>query len=162
MNKSKQSNHVNIKNKKTPLIGNKKIKKSFKKWKFGTINIRTGKDDGKIYSVVKEIDRANLEFCAIQEIRRIAKEGKIVELDNGNKYEIHWSGYQKKREAGVGLVIRIHPDIIVGNIEYINHRIISSTMRIYGLNIKVVSIYAPTENYNGKKLLKQIIFIGNL
>ena len=57
------------------------INKYFKSWKFGTVNIRSGKekDEGsKIYGI--EVAKLNLTFCCLQEVkyRNIGK--KLVEL----------------------------------------------------------------------------------
>ena len=40
---------------------------------------------------------------------------KMVCLDTGEKFEFHWAGYQKKREAGVGILIRVDPNIKISS-----------------------------------------------
>ena len=44
----------------------------YKQWSFGTINIRTGKennDGAKIYSIAKELSKSKMEFLLLQEVR---------------------------------------------------------------------------------------------
>ena len=55
----------------TKLILQKKLNQ-YRKWSFGTLNIRTGKenDDGaKMYSVAKEMSKTDLQFLLLQEVR---------------------------------------------------------------------------------------------
>jgi len=61
-------------------------------WKLGTINVRTGKEDQKLEQIVKEIRKADLSVCGLQEVRRI-KTGSALISNEGNKYEIYWSGH---------------------------------------------------------------------
>ena len=67
----------------------------FKKWSFGTINIRSGKEKeegAKIYAVVKEVNRAGLLFCCLQEVKYRNTGSKLIVLDTGESYEFHWCG----------------------------------------------------------------------
>ena len=46
--------------------------KHFHSWRCGTLNIRSGKEKqegAKMYSVTKEISKAGLSFCCLQEVR---------------------------------------------------------------------------------------------
>ena len=43
----------------------------FHHWKIGTINIRTGKDDEKLENVVRQINKAGVSICGLQEVRRL-------------------------------------------------------------------------------------------
>ena len=81
------------------------MKQTFYKWKIGTINVRTCKDDQKLERVVKEVHKANLEICALQEVRRLNQGSATIKCDN-TKYEIHWSGHSLKRQHGVGFITR--------------------------------------------------------
>ena len=79
----------------------------FKRWKCGTINIRSGKekDEGaKIYSIAKQISKMDLSFCCIQEMKYRNTGKKLIELDNGKKYHFLWCGTKKKRQHGVGIL----------------------------------------------------------
>ena len=64
------------------------INKCFKYWKFGTVNIRSGKekDEGsKIYGIAKQVAKLNLTFCCLQEVKYRNNGKKLVELDSGEK-----------------------------------------------------------------------------
>ena len=119
--------------------------KLFHNWKIGTINIRTGKDDEKIERVVKEIDKAGLIICGLQEVRRLTKGSAILETESKNKYEIYWSGYQTKRQHGVGIVIKCDPNIDVLDVAQVNPRLIVVDVNVYGCCLRIVNCYAPTE-----------------
>ena len=88
-------------------ISNLNIKKQihFKTWRFGTINIRSGKekDEGaKIYSICKLLAKTKLNICFLQEVKYRNCGSKLITIDTGEKYEFHWCGMKKRREAGVG------------------------------------------------------------
>ena len=60
----------------------------FHNWEFGTINIRSGKEKlegAKMYMIATEVARANLSFCALQEVRHGNTGDKIIELKSGKK-----------------------------------------------------------------------------
>ena len=65
-----------------------------KSWSFGTINIRSGKEKevAKIYAVVKEVNRAGLIFCSLQEVKNRNTGSKLIVPDTGETYEFHWCG----------------------------------------------------------------------
>ncbi len=53
----------------------------YRKWSFGSLNIRTGKenDDGaKIYSVTKEMSKTGLQFLLLQEVRWKGVDSKLI------------------------------------------------------------------------------------
>jgi len=52
---------------------------------------------------VKECARFDLTFCCLQKVRWWCTGSKLTELNSGEKYEFHWTGYQKNREDVVGL-----------------------------------------------------------
>ena len=125
----------------------------FKKWSFGTINIRSGKekDEGaKMYLVAKEIEKAGLSFCCLQEVKYRNSGKKLIRLDNGVSYEFQWCGMKKRREAGVGFLIRVDHNIVVKETEILDPRVIAINLKIYGFNTRVVNVYAPTETESSK------------
>ena len=73
-------------------------------------------------------------FCCLQEVkyRNIGK--KIVELDSGEKYEFHWCG------------IKCDKDITIDGPDFEDPWIIAFNLKIYGFNIRLVNVYAPTES----------------
>ena len=118
-------------------------------WKIGTINVRTGKEDEKIERIVREVDKAGLYICALQEVRRLNKGSAIVscECENSlNKYEIHWSGNTLKRHHGVGFIIKVDPNIEVTQIDCVSARVIVLHVRVYGCLLRIINCYAPTED----------------
>ena len=121
----------------------------FKTWKFGTINIRSGKEKGqgdKIYAITKQIAKLKLSFCSLQEVKYRNSGSKLIELDSGEKYEFHWIGMKKRREHGVGVLIKHDKDIEVSEPDIIDHRIIAFNIKIFGFSIRLVNAYAPTES----------------
>ena len=117
-------------------------------WSFGSLNIRTGKenDDGaKIYSVAKEMSKTGLQFLLLQEVRWKGVDSKLIELDIGEKYEFHWSGYKRKREAGVGILIRIDNFTEIEAPDFNTPRIMGINLKIHGFNLRVVNVYSPTD-----------------
>ena len=119
--------------------------KIYHQWKIGTVNIRTGKDDSKLERVVKEIDKAGLYICVLQEVRRLRKGSAIIKTDTRHEYEVYWSGYQTKRHHGVGIVIKSDPNIDVLDITPVNPRLIVADINVYGCCLRIINCYAPTE-----------------
>ena len=113
----------------------------------GSINVRTATCDAKCEEVIaREADRANLTICGLQETRRL-KKGEVILNIPGKKsqYIFHWSGFERKREYGVGLLIRKSPFIQAENVNYHGPRHISASIVIKGCKVFVISAYAPTE-----------------
>ena len=54
--------------------------------------------------------------------------------------------YEKRREAGVGILIKCDKDITIDGPDFEDPRIIAFSMKIYGFNIRLVNVYAPTES----------------
>ena len=63
--------------------------------------------------IAKEVSRQNLIFCCLQEVK-YRNSGKIlIGLDTGEKFEFHWCSMKKRREAGVGILIRVDQNIVI-------------------------------------------------
>lgn len=69
----------------------------------------------------------------------------MVELDNGAKYDVIWSGYKQKKQAGAALVFKHDPNIHIEDIEYISSRIVAVYATIFGFKLKLISCYSPTD-----------------
>ena len=82
-------------------------------------------------------------FCCLQEVRWRDIDSKVIQLDTGEAYEFHWSGYKKKREAGVAILIRVHPNIEINTSDVNEPRVIAINIKIYGFKLTVVNGYAP-------------------
>ena len=122
--------------------------KNFKKWKFGTINIRSGKErdlGAKLYCIAKEVSKAGLTFCCLQEVKYLNNDKKIITLDTGEKFEFHWCGRKKRREAGVGILIKVDAQIEVSDPDIQDPRVMTMNLKIYGFNLRIVNVYSPTE-----------------
>ena len=120
----------------------------FKKWKCGTINIRSGKekDEGaKIYCVAKEVSNLGLSFCCLQEVRYRNTGKKLIQLDNGEQYKFFWSGPKARRIYGVGFIVRVDKEIVFKEPDVNDPRLMAMDITISGFNIRVVNAYAPTE-----------------
>ncbi|XP_066911780.1 uncharacterized protein [Clytia hemisphaerica] len=117
-------------------------------WKLGTINVRTGREDQKLERIIREIDKADINICALQEVRRFSQGSASIPIktnDFTNKYEVYWSGYTQKRMHGAGIVVKVNPNIEVSDIIYVNSRIIVAEITLYGCHLKIICCYAPTE-----------------
>lgn len=150
MNK-KQSKKCHRNRKMQKKLSKKKNTKKFsqyKRWSFGTLNIRTGKENdngAKIYSIAKEMSKTDMQFMLLQEVRWRGIGSKIIELDTGDKFEFHWSGYKRKREAGVGILIRINKNIEINTPDYNEPRVMGIDLKVYGFNLRIINVYSPTE-----------------
>ena len=136
------------------------IDKSFKYWKFGQINFRSGKQKGegaKIYAITKQVAKLNLSFCCLQELKYRNTGKQLITLDSGGKYEFHWCGTKKRREGGVGMLIKIDKEIVVKDPDLEDPRMIAIDMKVYGFIVRVVNVYAPTES-GGSELQKNSFY----
>ena len=129
-------------------------------WKFGTINIRTGneKDEGfKMYSIAKEAAKANLSFCCLQEVRYRNSGSKVITLNTGESYVFFWGGPKKRRDGGVGILIKQCRDIIIEDPDIQEPRIMAMNVIIKGFRIRIVIIYSHT-NCDGSDSQKDILY----
>ena len=118
-------------------------------WKIGTINIRTGKDDEKLENAVRQINKAGISICGLQEVRRLRTGSAIIKTEvDGimSKYEVYWSGNTVKRQHGVGIAVKVENGIDIVEVTPVNARIIVLDIVVYGCALRVINCYAPTEN----------------
>ena len=136
----------------------KNLTNLFQTWSFGTINRRSGKEKNegaKIYAVAKEIVRAGLSFCCLQEVKYRNTGNKLTRLDTGEEFEFHWCGQNRRRDAGVRIMIKVHPDIEISTPDVLDPRV----MAIHGFNIRVVNGYSPT-NCDGSEYQQETLLLG--
>ena len=129
-------------------------------WSFGSINIRTGKEKSegaRIYMITKEIARKKLLFCSLQEVRYRNNGHKVISLDSGESYVFLWSGRKKRRDAGVGLIIKLCNDIAFDDPDIEDPRVMAINLTINGLKIRLVNAYAPT-NCDGSEQQKDLFY----
>ena len=84
-----------------------------------------------------------MEFLLLQEVRWRGIGSKIIEIDNGDKFEFHWSGFKRKREAGVGILIRVCNEIEINDPAFTEP--MGMNLRVNGFNLRVVNAYSPTD-----------------
>ena len=124
-------------------------RKNFHSWRIGTINIRTGKDDIKLEHVIREIAKAKLSVCALQEVRRLNNNSVLIankQNDVAQNYELYWSGHATKRQHGVGIAIKVEKGIDIEEVTPVSPRIITANLLLHGCSLRVICCYAPTED----------------
>ena len=99
-----------------------------------------------MYIIAKEMDKAGLTFCCLQEVRHRGKNKKVIELNNGNQFVFMWCGKKKKREAGVGFLIKIGHGIDYSEPDICSPRVLAIDMKIHGFKIRMVNVYSPTNS----------------
>ena len=77
-----------------------------------------------MYMVANEIDKAGLIFCFLQEVRHRGSNKKLIRLHNGNQLLFMWRGKKKRRDAGVGILIRVGNDIEYSEPDISNPRLL--------------------------------------
>ena len=125
-------------------------------WKIGTINIRTGKEQSegaKMYMVTKQVANAGLLICSLQEVRHRNSGKKIINLDTGESYIFFWSGLKKRRDAGVGILIKQCKDVTYEEPDINDPRVMALNVKIRGYDVRLVNVYAPT-NSDGSESAK--------
>ena len=123
--------------------------RQFQTWSFGSVNIRSGKqkDEGaKIYSIVKAISKAKSVFCCLQEVKYRNWGKKLIQLDNGERYEFHWCGNKKRRSAGVAFIIKVDDYVTIKEPDVLDSIIMAINMIIHVFNLRVLNVYNPTES----------------
>ena len=90
------------------------------------------------YMICKE---ANLDVVCIQEVRRL-NEGSVSHLG----YDFYWTGTKSKRIYGVGIAVRKCPEILIQSVIHSSCRIMAMDLSIRGFKIRIISVYAPTED----------------
>ena len=114
---------------------------------FGTYNVRTLKDVGKITQIAVKANELNLDFIGIQEHRRIIKDKYTCYTNGSIQYDFFHSSANKKGGGGVGIFIKkIHVPYI-RNIDVVSERIFKITLN-YNPLVTIYSVYAPTLGTN--------------
>ena len=123
--------------------------KQYCNWKIGTINVLTASDDLNLYECLRQCTRAKLDVCCFQEMRRLGKDSVQVSVttdDETAEWNVWWSGYKRDRKYGVGIAIRISKSVIIQNIEQVSPRLMWIECVCYGIKLRIISAYAPTED----------------
>ena len=120
----------------------------FKRWKLGSINIRSGKEKSegaKIYCITKEVARAGLSICLLQEVRYRNNGQRIIRLNTGESYEFVWSGPKRRRETGVAFLIKVESGITYSKPDVEDPRLIAMNITVHGFKLRIVNVYSPTD-----------------
>ena len=113
-----------------------------------------------MYIVTKEAAKAGLAFCCLQEVKYRNFGKKLIRLNSGECYEFHWAGNKKKREAGVGILVRVDPNIQIKDPDIQTARLITMDLVIYGFNVRLINAYSPTDS--GQNETKKDLFYREL
>ena len=98
----------------------------------------------KLYSMAKTADHLNLHVICIQEFIHKNDGQKLIELYNGNKYEIYWAGNDQKRRNGVAILVGKNDNLKLEPPDIKTERIIALHATIESFPIRIISAYAPT------------------
>ena len=104
-----------------------------KSWKLGCINIRSGKEKSegaKMYAVAKEIDRLGITVCCLQEVRYRNNDKRTISLPSGAEYDFIWSGPKRRRDNGVGFLVKVDRNIVAEEPETQDTRVIAMNINI--------------------------------
>ena len=64
-----------------------------------------------------------------------------------------WCGMKKRREDGVGMMIKLDPEITVCEPDVCDPRVMAVNIKLFGFSIRVITCYSPTES-DGSPLQK--------
>ena len=146
-NSLKSKHDKNTEKRQTSLIHSSKYKGNFNDWKLGSINIRSGKEKSegaKMYAVAKEIDRLGITICCLQEVRYRNNDKRTISLPSGAEYDFIWSGPKRRRDNGVGFLVKVDRNIVAAEPDTQDPRIIAMNINVYGFKIRLVNAYSPT------------------
>ena len=107
--------------------------------------------------IAKEAARAKVQFCTLQEVRYRNSGRKIISLDTGESYIFLWCGRKKRRDAGVGILIKQSKDVSIEEPDITDPRVMAMNIQIKGFNIRLVNAYAPT-NSDGSDNQKDVFY----
>ena len=71
---------------------------------------------------------------------------KLIRLNNGDNFKFIWCVKKKRRELGVGFLIKDDPWIIVDEPDLKDPRMLSVSITVYGFKIRLVNAYSKNGN----------------
>lgn len=122
--------------------------------KFGTWNVRTMNDSGKLAQISHEMDNYNLSLMGLSEMRW-AGCGEF-KLGNGDTLIYSCKDQSENRESGVGLLIKKSIRGALLSWTPVSDRIILATFRTRARDLSIVQCYAPTEN--AEEVIKEAFY----
>ena len=97
-----------------------------------------------MYMIAKEVAKLNLAYCVLQEVRHRNTGNKIIQLNTGEKFQFYWCGQKKRRDFGVGILVKVDPKIHISEPDFNTPRVMGINLNIYGFKVRVVIGYSPT------------------
>lgn len=129
--------------------------KQYYQWKVGTTNVLTASDDLFLFECLRQTTRANIDICCFQEFRRLGNDSITIpitvegEAGGISEWNVWWTGHKSKRRDGVGIAIRSNKCISIEDIRNVSARVMWIDCVCFGMKIRIISAYAPTEDGSG-------------
>ena len=67
----------------------------------------------------------------------------MIRLKDGKEYIFIWCGMKRRRDSGVGFLIKKDPNIIISYPDDNTPRVIAMNIIVYGFKLRVVNVYSP-------------------
>ena len=115
----------------------------FENINIATLNINTLSCDIKLANSVQEAKNLGIDILALQETRRTGSGSLDFDSGDINGWQLVWSGYKRKLEAGVAFILAPHVTLVDKYFHY-DARILSVRVIIHGLCLTLTCGYAPT------------------
>ena len=114
----------------------------------GTWNVRTLRPPGKLEELTHEMRRYRWSVLGLCEVRW----RNFGETTTQDGHKLYFSGKEDRHENGVGFLV--HKDTVntVMGCQPFSSRLITIRLRATPFNITVVQAYAPTTDYDDKKI----------
>ena len=112
--------------------------------RISTLNIQTLQCDMKLAGVVKSAQSLGIDILALQEVRR--RGAGVSEFDDESikGWQLVWSGFKIKAEAGVALLLAPHINLVDHQIHQ-EARILTAYINIKGMRVSLINTYFPAE-----------------
>lgn len=115
----------------------------FERVRIASLNAQSLKKDENLGLAIEICKQFNIQIMGVQESWRIGSE--YIEFgENEEKWKWINYGYEKKSRAGVGFILG--PDVkVIKTVENLTGRILTVYVKFYGLCLRLINVYAPTE-----------------
>lgn len=97
-----------------------------------------------MYAITKEAARAGLSICLLQEVRYRNSGNRRISLNTGEEYDFFWCGPKRRRNGGIGVLLKVDKNITFSEPDFQNTRIIAMNVTIHGFKSRIVNVYSPT------------------
>ena len=122
----------------------RKEKRNQNRFRIGTINVQTAKEDIKLAEYVLHAKNIKQDVCCFQETHRTGN-GNIEYDDPVLKgWKVIYSGFKRRSQAGVGVALA--PRVTLVDVIYVEDgRIMCVCIIVNGIKLTVFCCYAPTD-----------------